>query len=120
MACAERCGQVRFVNKVTESWRLGSIHNEVPVKPRCPKDDGVSMIPDDDGCEGVSHPRARDVPCGDASRPVKSRTVAGFRMGVPPRNIHSAKRATSVAGAKTPACPLIPPMTKAFSSLTSP
>ncbi len=44
--------------------------------------------------EGVSHPRARDVPSGVVSRRVKSSTVAGQVIGEPPRNMHSANRAT--------------------------
>ena len=34
MACDIRFGQVRLVSNVTESWRAGSIHRDVPVKPR--------------------------------------------------------------------------------------
>ena len=98
----------------------GSIHNDVPVKPRCPYEVGEKRVPEDEGCEGVSHPRAREVPCGDSSRRVKSASVAGFTNGAPPFSRHSAKVARSVAEANIPACPLTPPMTQAFSSLTSP
>ena len=65
-------------------------------------------------------PKVREVPGGEDSRRVKSSTVAEVKIGEPPRNIHSAKRARSGAGAKRPACPATPSMTKAFSSLTSP
>ena len=101
MPCAARLGQVRLVSSVTESWRVGSIHSEVPVNPRCPKDDGLKYFPDDDGCDGVSQPKAREVPCGDRSRFVNRATVAGCRMGAPPRNMHSANRATSIPGANS-------------------
>ena len=36
MGCELRSGQVRLVSSVTERWRFGSIHSEVPVNPRCP------------------------------------------------------------------------------------
>ena len=73
------------------------------MNPRCPNDTGENSLPEDDsGRDGVSHPSAREVPGGDASRRVNSFTVPGFRIGAPPCNMHSAKRATSVAGAKTP------------------
>ena len=62
IACDERSGQVRLVRSVTDSLRLGSIHSDVPVNPRCPNDEAVKREPDDDGCEGVSQPRARDEP----------------------------------------------------------
>ncbi len=120
MRCALRSGQVRFVSNVTDKWRCGSIHSDVPVKPRWPKDDGEKCVPEDDGCDGVSHPSAREVPDDDSSRRVKRATVAGFTRGAPPFRRHSAKRARSVAEENMPACPLTPPITQAFSSLTSP
>ena len=120
IAFEPRSGQVRLVSRVTLSRRSGSIQSDVPVKPRCPKDRGEKCLPDDEGCEGVSHPRAREVPAGVVSRRVKRSTVAGLRIGDPPRNMHSAKRATSGAQAKRPAWPATPPITEAFSSLTSP
>src|SRR5580698_2243558 len=120
ISCAERSGQVRLVSSVTESCFSGSIHNDVPVKPRCPKDASEKYLPDDDtGREGLSQPSARVVP-GVESRRVNSFTVSGLKIGVPARTMHSAKRAMFVAGAKTPACPATPPITYAFSSLTSP
>src|SRR5664279_4895700 len=78
MACELRSGQVRLVSSVTLSWRSGSIHKDVPVKPRCPKERGDKCAPDDEGLDGVSQPNAREVPTGEAARRVKSSTVAGL------------------------------------------
>ena len=38
MAWLEQSGQVRFVSRIIESWRSGSIQIEVPVYPRWPKE----------------------------------------------------------------------------------
>src|SRR5271165_7664332 len=77
IACDARSGQVRLVRSVTESWRPGSIQSEVPVKPRCPNQACEQWLPEEDSLrEGVSQPRARDVPAGVSSRRVKSFTVA--------------------------------------------
>src|SRR5580698_4687143 len=123
-----------------ESWRSGSIHSDVPVYPRWPKERGPKYFPDCDGDEGVSHPRAREVPAGADSRRVKSLMVSGRRMGpvsgfltlggdfaggssragVPAPHNQAAKRARSSAIEKSPACPATPPRTKVFSSWTSP
>jgi len=46
MAWFAQSGQVRLVSKVIESSRLGSIHSDVPVKPRCPKERGPKYFPD--------------------------------------------------------------------------
>src|SRR5580698_1879976 len=111
ISCEERSGQVRLVSRVTESCFSGSIHKEVPVKPRCPKDASEKYLPDDDtGREGVSQPSARVVP-GVESRRVNSCTVSGLKIGSPLLSMPSAKRATSIAGANRPACPATPPIT---------
>src|SRR6202047_2101780 len=120
MALFAQSGQVRFVNKVIESWRWGSIHREVPVYPRWPNEEEEKYFPDWEGGEGVSQPRAREVPSGLDSRRVNKATVSGRRMGGPPLRIQWANRATSSAVANRPAWPATPPSTLAFSSWTSP
>ena len=120
MAWFEQSGQVRLVNNVTESCCAGSIHNDVPVYPRWPNDVGEKYLPDCDGDEGVSQPRAREVPAGEFSRRVKSCTVDGCRRGFPPSSMESANVATSEAVENSPACPATPPIMLAFSSCTSP
>src|SRR5215469_15832501 len=121
MSWDARSGHVRLVSRVTDSLRSGSIHKDVPVKPRCPNAVGEKNRPEDDsGRERVSQPSARVVPSVEDSRWVNSFTVSCLRIGDPPRNMHSAKRDRSVADAKTPACPATPAITYAFSSLTSP
>jgi len=47
-------GQVRFVSKVIEIWRSASIHNEVPVNPRWPKDPAKKYFPASEVWLGVS------------------------------------------------------------------
>src|SRR5664279_4925182 len=86
-----RSGQMRLESIVTLSRRSGSIHRDVPVKPRCPKEREEKYWPDVDGSEGVSQPRERDVPSGDVSRRVNTSMVSACTIGEPPRNIHSAK-----------------------------
>ncbi len=56
-----------------ESWRSGSIHSDVPVYPKCPYECAEKYFPDWDGAEGVSQPKAREVPAGAVSRRVKRR-----------------------------------------------
>src|SRR4051812_30300643 len=116
IAWLEESGHVRFVNRTIASWRSGSHHNDVPVNPRCPKDDAEKYRPELEGGVGRSHPRARVVP---GCWRVNSATVSDFRMGAPPDSQHWAKIATSRAVEKTPACPATPFITHAFSSCTS-
>src|SRR5713101_1393824 len=80
IASLAQSGQVRLVSRVMESWRWGSIHNEVPVYPKWPKELAEKYFPDCEGEEGVSHPRAREVPDGEASLRVKSARVSERRI----------------------------------------
>jgi len=63
-------GQVRFVSKVIEIWRSASIHNEVPVNPRWPKDPGEKYFPPARFGWSVQ-PSVRVVSAGTSSRFVK-------------------------------------------------
>src|ERR1039458_676399 len=103
-----------------ESCRSGSIHKDVPVYPRCPKERDEKYFPDCEGAKGVSQPRAREVPSGADSRRENSSTVEERRMGCPPLSMAWAKMARSSAVENRPACPATPPRTLAFSSCTSP
>src|ERR1700693_469750 len=103
MALLPESGHVRLVSRVMESWRRRSIQSEVPVYPRWPKEPAEKYFPDCDGEEGVSHPRAREVPAGAVSRLVKRATVSGRRIWPPPWSKEWAKIATSAAEAKRPA-----------------
>lgn len=69
-----RLGCTRFVSKTTSRLRWGSIHNDVPVKPRWPKDSAEKCVPDEEGSLGVSHPRAQLDPDGRGCLFVNSRT----------------------------------------------
>src|SRR5580698_5321608 len=120
MASFEQSGQVRLVSRVIESWRVGSIQREVPVKPRWPNELGEKYFPDCDGVEGVSQPRARDVPRGAGSRRVNRATVSGRRMARPELSMAWANLARSAAVEKSPAWAATPPRMLAFSSWTSP
>lgn len=120
MASFLQSGQVRLVSNVMDSWRSGSIHSEVPVNPKCPNERLEKYFPDWDGDDGVSQPRAQDVPGGEDSRRVNSAKVSGRRMGYPPASMVWAKMARSPALANRLACGATPPITLAFSSCTSP
>ena len=52
-------GWTRFESNTTASSLTGSIHNDVPVYPRCPNDSGEKSVPEEDGADGVSHPNAQ-------------------------------------------------------------
>src|ERR1700675_2587615 len=120
MAWFWQSGQERLVSKLIESWRSGSIHMDVPVYPRCPKERSEKYFPDCEGAEGVSQPSAREVPSGADSRREKSSMVEERRIGYPPLSTEWAKMAKSSAVENKPACPAMPPRTLAFSSCTSP
>src|SRR5579884_2380664 len=104
MALFEESGHIRFVSNVTDICCSGSIHSEVPVYPRCPKDDFEKYLPDCDTPEGVSQPSAREVSPGEFCRSVKTFTVSFRTIGAPPLRIACANVATSNAVEKSPAC----------------
>jgi len=87
IAWFEQSGQVRLVSRVTDNCRSGSIHKEVPVYPKCPNEFGEKYFPDCDGTDGVSQPRALEVPAGESSRRVNNATVPGRMIGAPPASI---------------------------------
>src|SRR5512133_3718418 len=92
-----RSGQTRLVSRLIESCRTGSHHRDVPVYPRCPKEREENVVPDWEGSDGVSQPRAREVPSGMLSRRVNRFKVVGFTIGEPRRSMHRPNCAMSGA-----------------------
>src|SRR6185369_11832691 len=72
-------GQTRLVRRTMASSRSGSHQREVPVKPRCPKEEAEKNLPDDEGGVGRSHPSARVVP---GCWRVKSEMMVGSSTGL--------------------------------------
>src|SRR5437588_2043916 len=100
--------------------RSTSIQSEVPVYPRCPNERGEKCLPDCDGAEGVSQPKARELPEGTVWRRVNSSIVCGWNTSTPRPNMLAEKFIKSAVFENTPACPATPPIALAFSSCTSP
>ena len=55
-------GWTALVSRMMYVFVVGSIHSEVPVKPKCPSDRWVKYRPDCDGRDGKSNPKARAFP----------------------------------------------------------
>src|SRR5574340_342005 len=116
-------GCTRFESSTTSSSLTGSIHNDVPVYPRWPNDSGENNVPDEDGADGVSHPKAQLESGTLCCRAVKHRTNSGSNNPAFPRRPFiqaCATASTARAVPNNPAWPATPPSAKAFSSWTSP